>query len=592
MLERAAGDERVGCVLLDVVLGFASHPDPAGGLADAVRRVAERAVVIAHVCGTPDDPQDSRRQTSTLARRGRDRRPVQRGGGTARAEGAQMRPLRIAMLTYSLRPRGGVVHALEISDALARRGHEVELIALGPPGEDFFREPGGAVADRPLPADRRPVRRAHHGDARRLPGRPGRTARRRAVRPDPLPGLPVGERGARAPRRRRRPARDPHRPPRRRLHLAVAGRVPGPLDPPPRRAAVRVGAVGRTTGERVRHARRAGPQRSRHPPLPAARATRPSAGAAATAFGLGDRFAVLTIGGIEPRKGSLTLLEGFARLRELAPELDALLVVAGGATLFDYRDEVDRFHARVAELGLEDSVARARQPPRSRDRVAVPGRRRVRVPLDQGGLRARRARGARVRASGGRVRARRVHDVPRSTARARCSFRSATATRSEPRWPGSAALAGDSLRAPSRWPARRRAITPGTAPRSSTSASTASCSCRSTLSVPAVSEPAEVTATWLRGFEARVETRGHVIAVDEPVEDGGDRCRRDADRAAGRLDRELLLPRARVHRRQARPRAARPRRSSSGGSARGASFATSGSRSKLEPRSPRRSSRR
>jgi uncharacterized OsmC-like protein len=36
-----------------------------------------------------------------------------------------------------------------------------------------------------------------------------------------------------------------------------------------------------------------------------------------------------------------------------------------------------------------------------------------------------------------------------------------------------------------------------------------------------VSEAAEVTATWLRGFEARVETRGHVIAVDEPVEDGG-----------------------------------------------------------------------
>jgi putative redox protein len=36
-----------------------------------------------------------------------------------------------------------------------------------------------------------------------------------------------------------------------------------------------------------------------------------------------------------------------------------------------------------------------------------------------------------------------------------------------------------------------------------------------------VSDAAEVTATWLRGFEARVETRGHVIAVDEPLEDGG-----------------------------------------------------------------------
>jgi FdrA protein len=66
MLERAAEDKRVGCVLLDVVLGLASHPDPAGGLADAIRRVASDAIVIAHVCGTPGDPQDSNRQTATL----------------------------------------------------------------------------------------------------------------------------------------------------------------------------------------------------------------------------------------------------------------------------------------------------------------------------------------------------------------------------------------------------------------------------------------------------------------------------------------------------------------------------------------------
>jgi glycosyltransferase involved in cell wall biosynthesis len=52
----------------------------------------------------------------------------------------------------------------------------------------------------------------------------------------------------------------------------------------------------------------------------------------------------------------LTLLDGFARLRDLAPELDARLIVAGGATLFDYRYEIDRFHARVNELGLHDAV--------------------------------------------------------------------------------------------------------------------------------------------------------------------------------------------------------------------------------------------
>ncbi len=67
MLEQAAADERVGCVLLDVVLGYGSHPDPAGGLAQALQGAAAGALVIAHVCGTPDDPQDSRRQEQTLA---------------------------------------------------------------------------------------------------------------------------------------------------------------------------------------------------------------------------------------------------------------------------------------------------------------------------------------------------------------------------------------------------------------------------------------------------------------------------------------------------------------------------------------------
>ena len=48
--------------------------------------------------------------------------------------------MRIAMLTYSVKPRGGVVHALEVSEALARRGHAVELMTLGRPGEGLFRE--------------------------------------------------------------------------------------------------------------------------------------------------------------------------------------------------------------------------------------------------------------------------------------------------------------------------------------------------------------------------------------------------------------------------------------------------------------------
>ena len=78
-------------------------------------------------------------------------------------------------------------------------------------------------------------------------------------------------------------------------------------------------------------------------------------------FGFGDRPVILTVGGIEPRKGSLTLLDAFAYLRAELPD-PPLLVVAGGATLFDYRDEIDRWAARRAEIGLTDDDVRELGP--------------------------------------------------------------------------------------------------------------------------------------------------------------------------------------------------------------------------------------
>jgi FdrA protein len=70
LLERAAGDDTVGCVLLDVVLGHGAHPEPARELAPAVARVAEGATVLVRVCGTRADPQDAGRQEATLREAG------------------------------------------------------------------------------------------------------------------------------------------------------------------------------------------------------------------------------------------------------------------------------------------------------------------------------------------------------------------------------------------------------------------------------------------------------------------------------------------------------------------------------------------
>lgn len=69
----AAREPGVGVILLDVVLGYGSHPDPAGALVPAIReaRAAARAdgrglVVVASVCGTERDPQGLGAQEATL----------------------------------------------------------------------------------------------------------------------------------------------------------------------------------------------------------------------------------------------------------------------------------------------------------------------------------------------------------------------------------------------------------------------------------------------------------------------------------------------------------------------------------------------
>lgn len=73
----AAHDPSVAVVLLDVVLGYGSHPDPAGATVPAVleargvaRAASRHLTVVASVCGTEADPQGLRRQEDQLVAAG------------------------------------------------------------------------------------------------------------------------------------------------------------------------------------------------------------------------------------------------------------------------------------------------------------------------------------------------------------------------------------------------------------------------------------------------------------------------------------------------------------------------------------------
>jgi glycosyltransferase-like protein len=63
---------------------------------------------------------------------------------------------------------------------------------------------------------------------------------------------------------------------------------------------------------------------------------------------------VLAVGGIEPRKGTVDLVEAYHVLRQSLP--DVALVIAGGETLFDYRDYRTAFERRCVELGVEPII--------------------------------------------------------------------------------------------------------------------------------------------------------------------------------------------------------------------------------------------
>lgn len=250
--------------------------------------------------------------------------------------------MRIALLTYSTKPRGGVVHTLNLAEALAHAGVSVTVWTLGRGGDSgFFRPIDPAVEVRIVPFAA-------------------------------LDTETVGQRIMRSITA---------------LHDAF---TPGDYDIVHAQDCISANAVGHcirtihhldqfTTPELARcHERaivepfahvcvsaavadevRAGwgfeptviPNGVEYARFATAASDHPDAAAERTSWQQRLGRYILAVGGIEPRKGSIDLLEAFALLAREHPDLN--LVFAGGETLFDYRDYRARFDARAGELGIE-----------------------------------------------------------------------------------------------------------------------------------------------------------------------------------------------------------------------------------------------
>jgi FdrA protein len=153
-LEQEADDPEVAVVLLDVVLGYGAHPDPAGELGPAIARArakAERAgrhlEVVAVVVGTDEDPQGLDEQNRQLEEAGarvetsndaavhyvgrlaRDLdRPV---GGTDPASAFHLQSVDLVVLNQ---PLAGINVGLEsFADSLTAQGASVIQVDWRPP---------------------------------------------------------------------------------------------------------------------------------------------------------------------------------------------------------------------------------------------------------------------------------------------------------------------------------------------------------------------------------------------------------------------------------------------------------------------------
>jgi glycosyltransferase-like protein len=257
---------------------------------------------------------------------------------------------RVALVTYSTKPRGGVVHTLSLAEALAARGVPVHIFALGEPGGDFFRPldvPHTLIPAPPhLPTLEERVfasvdaleagLREIAGDFDLLHTQDCISARAAAR---------VRDAGARIPVVRTVHHVDDFTTP-----ALVECQRQAILEPD------RLIVVSLDWQERLRaeHGVESdvihnGVDATRFGPIDAAVRT-----GLRRRAGLDDRFVFLAVGGIEPRKGSVHLFRAMSRLRDGASATRRpALVIIGGHSFQDYTDYRESALAMLPALGLE-----------------------------------------------------------------------------------------------------------------------------------------------------------------------------------------------------------------------------------------------
>jgi glycosyltransferase-like protein len=255
---------------------------------------------------------------------------------------------RVALLSYSTKPRGGVVHTLSLAEALVALDVQVRVLTLGDPRGGFFRPVAAPFTVVPAPQPLPTLEQRVFASVDALAEGLARVAScfdilhaqdcisaRAAAR--------VRDGGADV-----RVVRTVHHVDDFTTEALVECQRQAILEPD-ELVVVSQDWRSRLRAEFGRDARviHNGVDPDRFPPIPADRRAE-----LRRELGLSDRFVFLAVGGVEPRKGSVVAFEALAEAVTRVEPTPALVVV-GGHSFQDYVNYRDAALARLPGLGLE-----------------------------------------------------------------------------------------------------------------------------------------------------------------------------------------------------------------------------------------------